>query len=40
MKAHTKCYGNDAGTAGDKDYAAFHEEVTRLAQSIPGFKKV
>jgi hypothetical protein len=40
MKAHTKCYGNDAGTVGDKDYAAFHKEVKRLAQSIQGFNAV
>jgi hypothetical protein len=38
--AHTKCYGNGAGTAGDNNIPAFHEEVTRLAHTIPGFKPV
>jgi hypothetical protein len=40
MQAHTKCYGNGVGTAGDNNIPAFHEQVKKLAQSIPGFKPV
>jgi hypothetical protein len=40
MQAHTKCYGNGPGTAGDNNIAEFHEKVKELADSIPGFKPV